>query len=457
VDATGTPGDGPPDGQSDDGAGQGPGAIANVRASPLSLGTGAAAKEGAQAGAAADAHHRASGRGGAQGLGPGGVAGDAVSYATGYGYGPGYGDPGDSGYGYGYGPGHGDPGDSGYGYLAPPARHEAAVLADRAGEQAVPAPFGDSATGQSRPLPVVGPTPALRGLPGGPGIEPIADETRPAAPAARSPQATGSVWQQAQSRWSDSGIVWQRAVADWEPAEAEWERIQAAWKPPGKQRGSSGMPLRPARSGPARSGPATSGPARRSRARRQAARRGSAGRGAGVGQSGRTGSRRIGGRFLVIAVTVILVLALLAYAGYLVSGARGGGKQAAEARPPVTGSPNPPAALAAAGFATSPSLAARGVFQSLNAVASYGMTVVAGAEAGTGIARTQFFFFADAGHTRQRAPVFAPDGGKGVTTSVLTISSRLGLRAGSRSGLTRRGPARPAGRGGYPQASACQY
>ncbi len=295
------------------------------------------------------------------------------------------------GYGTGYGPGYGDPGDSGHGdgfaAASVPAGHEARAVS---GRQAVPAPLAGSTAGAPQPPPVVGPTPALRGLPGGPGIEPAADETGPAGPAALGTQAAGSIWQQAQSFWSHSGIVWQRPLSDWEPAEAEWERIQSAWKPPGRRRGRSRRaPVPPAKSGP----------------------------------HGRARRRGIGGRTLVIGVAAILMVAVLAGAGYLISGARTGSKTSVQQEPRqrFPFSPYPPAILAGAGFTTSPSLTGRGVFQSLSAVASYGTTVVAaGVQTGTAIARTQFFVSTDAGHTWRLAPVVASDGGQPPTAQVPT-------------------------------------
>ncbi len=175
-------------------------------------------------------------------------------------------------------------------------------------------------------------------------MELVGDERDQAGPAARGQQSMGSVWQRAQSLWSDSGIVWQRPVADWEPAEAEWERLRSAGKPPGRGRGRKGRAkVRPDRRGP-----------RAAHARR----------------------RGIGGAAIVVGVAVVVAVAVLAAAGYLISSR---GKQGGAPKPwssqPV--SPYPPAVPAGADLTTTPSLAGRGVVQPLSAVATYGATVVA--------------------------------------------------------------------------------
>ena len=226
------------------------------------------AREAAPAHAVATAYSLGAGRGGAQGHRPDGVAGDDDgSYLAGYSYGPGYGDVCDSGYGHGT--------------AVPPAGQEAAPVPGPAGT------FGGSAAGPPRVPQVVGPTPALRGLPGGPGIELIGDETGQAGPAARRQQSTGSVWQRAQSRWSDSGIVWQRPVAHRERAETEWERLRSATKPAGRRRGRKGL---------AEPRPHSRGPR--------------AAHGRPRGSVGRT---------IVVGVAVLVALAVIA-AAYLISG-----------------------------------------------------------------------------------------------------------------------------------------
>jgi hypothetical protein len=398
--------------------------------------------------------------GGAQRWEPGEPASDEYSYGAGYGYGLGYGDPGDSGYGYGYGT------------LAPPAGRDTTTLP---GLQAAAPTFGDAMVGSPQLPPVVGPTPALRGLPGGPGIEPVAADAGPHGPADHE-QPAGSMWQRAQSVWSGSGIVWQRPVADWEPAEAEWERVQSAWTPPGRRRGRGrrGGPAAdgrrpggqvpvtaglgaagsgaagpgaagPGAAGPGAAGPGAAGPgaAGPGAAGPGAAGPGAAGPGAaGPGAAGPgtaasdttgldtaglaacgTGRRGISSRAVVIGIAVV-VAGVIALAVYLISSANPGKQRATASHPRSTlpVSPYPPAALAGADFTTSPSLATRGFFQSLNAAASYRRTVVAaGSEAGAEIGRTQFFVSTDAGHNWQLAPVFAADGGQPPTAEVPTI------------------------------------
>jgi hypothetical protein len=345
--------------------------------------------------------------GGVQSWGPGEPASDEYGYDTGYDYGPGYSDPG-GGYGHGYGS------------PAPSAERDATPLS---GQQAT-APFGATAAGPPPLPPVVGPTPALRGLPGGPGIEPVADESAPPRPAGdplrqtrQTGQAGGSLWQQSQSIWSDCGIVWQRPAANWEPAEAEWERIQSASARSGRRRGKGdggrdgrrvAASARAAARAPTAIGPgATGGPVATGGA---AAIAGPAAKGRGAGLAGR---RRSKGGAIIVGAAVILAVALLAAVGYVISGATGGGHKtpAPKHRRPLPVSPYPPAALAGADFTSPPALATRAVFQSLSAVASHGSTVVAaGSETGTDMARTQFFVSTDGGRTWRLAPVFTANG-----------------------------------------------
>ncbi len=375
--------------------------------------------------------------GGARTRGPGEAVRDEYSYGAGYGYGPGYGDPGDSGYGYGYGT------------SALPLRDAGTYR-----RQAAASALGGSTVGPPPLPPVVRPTPALRGLPGGPGVELVIGDPGPAAHHKR--QASRSMWQQAQSIWSEAGIVWQRPAADWEPAEAEWERIQSASIPPCGRRGRG----RPGRGGSQPGGSAAVGTAAGGSAAGGSAAGGGAagggaagggaavggaaggtaaggsaaggtaagggaagvldprGRGAGTGLAARRG---ISGAAIVVGVAVVVVVAVLAVAGYVISGAGSEGQRAAAQRPRLPVSPYPPVVLAGGDFTASPSLATRGVFQSLSAVASYGPTVVAaGSETGTEIGRTQFFVSSDAGRTWQLAPVRAPDGGEPPTTQAPT-------------------------------------
>jgi len=224
--------------------------------------------------------------------------------------------------------------------------------------------------------PVVGPTPALRGRPGGPGIGP-ADGS-----GISGSNGGGSPWQQSQTVWSESGVAWQRPLADWEPAEAEWERIRAAWTMPRKRRGRSGMDDR-----------------------------------AGSGRAGGP-LRRLGITARVIAASAAAVTAIAVVAGVAFVAFGGGEPTQKPTHPPP---PYPPARLADADFATSSSAAARGIAQSLSAVASDGSTVVAaGSLTGASIGRTQFFVSADAGHTWQLAPVTAPDGREALTSQAPT-------------------------------------
>ncbi len=401
--------------------------------------------------------------GGTQSWGPGEPVSDEYGYGTGYGYGPGYGDPGESGYGYGYGT-----------PAPPPPGQDAAPSTG----QADAPPIGGAAAGAPLP-PVVGPTPALRGLPGGPGIEPVTGDPGPSGPVGGHKQAGGSMWQRSQSIWNESGIVWQRPVADWQPPEAEWERIESALTPPGRlrrgkgkgraeraaSRAARGGPGVPTRGGPGvPSGAGAQGPAAGAAPQRlaagstvhgpaagvapqapaagagaqgpaagstvhgpaagvapQAPAAGAAAQGLAAGAAAQgpaaTAAARRGIRSgtIVIGAVVVVVVAVLVVAGYLISGAGGGGQKAAARQPRsrVPVSPYPSAALATADFTTSPSLAARGVFQSLTTVASYGSTVVAaGSQSGTDISRAQFFFSTDSGRAWRLAPVLAADGGE---------------------------------------------
>lgn len=230
---------------------------------------GGTTKEAAPAHAAATAYSLGPGRGGAQGHWPDGVAGDDdCGYLARYRYDRGYGDMWDGGYGHGT--------------AVPPAGPEGVPVPGPAGT------LGGPAAGPPRVPPVVGSTPALRGLPGGPGIEPVRGESVQAGAAARRQQSTGSVWQRAQSRWSDSGIAWQRPVAHRERAEAEWERLRSVRKPAGRGRArKGGAELRGHSRGP-RAAP------------------------------GRW--RGIAGRTVVVSVAVVVAVGVIAAAAYLISG-----------------------------------------------------------------------------------------------------------------------------------------
>ena len=178
-------------------------------------------------------------------------AGD-YGYSGGYGYGPGYGDP-DGGAGYSYGqPGYADLDDgSGYGSGA----HYAGAPGDAGPAGGYP-PAAGAGAGRSAaanaaaeagapPLPpVVADTPALRGHPGGPGLEGLTEAAGGRGGGEPRGLASPTVWQEAQRAWRAAGVEWQRPVTDGEPAEAEWERVQAA--SPGKRRGAAGKAAWPA-------------------------------------------------------------------------------------------------------------------------------------------------------------------------------------------------------------------
>jgi hypothetical protein len=333
---------------------------------------------------------------------PGEAPADEFRYGGGSGYGPGYGEPGD-GYGYGYGESAG-----------------ALVSGPATGRHLAREWFGEP--GGERPLPpVVGPTPALRGLPGGPGIDAATGDAARQTPAGRFLQRGSSTWQTAQNVWSDAGVAWQRPLTGEQPAEAEWD----AWTPPSTRHG---FPTDAGAAGLGHHSGATAGtsppmggaavtvqammhpPAKAARtAARTAAR-----------APGDAGRRRLGvnGRALITGAAVVTAIAVLVVTGFVITGGKGASPKPthAAALPAY-----PPARPAGADFTTTPSLVARGVFQSLGAVASYGATVVAGgAETGTAIGRTQFFVSTDGGQTWQLAPVSAAGGPEPPTGAVPT-------------------------------------
>ena len=120
--------------------------------------------------------------------------------------------------------------------------------------------------------------------------------------------------------------------------------------------------------------------------------------------------------------------------GFLAFGGSGG----ASARParPAAVAQYPPARLAGADFGTDPGHPARGIFQSVSAVAAAGDTIVAvGSLTGQWIPRAQFLVSADGGHSWRLAPVRAP-GGSAPSPADLPL-----LVAG--------GAALPGGRGGW--------
>ncbi|MGE5292759.1 MAG: hypothetical protein ACM3ML_37335 [Micromonosporaceae bacterium] len=421
MDTTGTPEDGHPAGQSDEPGQSGEHGVSTPAASSTSHATASASL------AAPDAE----------------VPGDEYSNGGGFGYGPGYGEPGDSGYGYGYGAvtavsgelvaGEAGSGAYAQGEFAPgdlvpgePAPTGALTSGPTSGSHLWGASLGGHDPGGETLPPVVGPTPALRGLPGGPGIEPVAEDTGTGGRGDRLLQSHTSSWQKAHNVWTEAGVVWQRPVADWEPAEAEWDRIRAAWTPPGRRRafraGGASSP------GPIPRGGGASGASPRlggatavthERTTRHEPGAGSGGRSPGQHQasgpaaglsqgSGRGGRSGVGRRALFTGAAVVTAVAVLVVAGVVVTAGR---TPSQKPRHAAARSAYPPARAAGADFTTTPSLASRGVFQSLRAVASYGATVVAGgSETGTGIGRTQFFVSTDGGRTWQLAPVTAPGG-----------------------------------------------
>jgi len=292
-----------------------------------------------------------------------------------FGYGPNYGGAGDEdGYQYvdlgdaaRYEPGPGALGDEdGYGYEEPP---EVAAgyadpglgLPDPEPDDVAAADYAHAATADTPPSPVVGPTPALRGQPGGPGID------VPGATGAddeeRDPyELSGlSAWQQAQAAWLESGIEWQRPLTGRGPAEAEWNRIHAA----------------------------------RARLRKRLGRR-------GASSAPRGGRRAV----LVTGVTAAVVI-VAGVAAVLVL--RGG--KAVPGTSVTSG--YPPAALAGADFTTDPAARGRGIFQSVSRIVESDGTIVAvGSQAGARIARAQFFVSVDGGHSWRLAPVQAAGGGE---------------------------------------------
>ena len=360
--------------------------------------------------------------------GSGGEPLDGYGYDGGYGYGPGYGDP-DGGGNYSYGPGYAGPGPGyadigesgsaeGYGqpggYQPPQPDEGESHEPGGAGQAATLAPGPGAGAAAYQPVPpVVSATPALRGYPGGPGLG-LGDE-EPGAQSSREARGLSapSVWQQAQKAWRESGIEWQRPVADWEPAEAEWDRVQAT--PAGQQRGAAVQALTrsPGPSGaklagrmPARTlgGLSSTALPGSSRAGGPLARTGGTRPAAGPGDRVGGGGRRPG-RGVWLTALIVIVVAALVVAGLFVFGPL---RDKAHAK---TTPQFPAAATASADFATSPTQAARGIFQSVSSVAASGSTVVAaGYETGQWIPRAQFLVSTDGGHAWRLAPVSSANG-----------------------------------------------
>ncbi|HEY2442122.1 MAG TPA: hypothetical protein VGI31_03220 [Streptosporangiaceae bacterium] len=353
---------------------------------------------------------------------------EGYEYTGSYGYGPGYGDPdGGGGYGYAYAPGYGDAGEyAGAGQAAGPEPEPGG----QHGRQP-----GDPAAVSHRPLhPVVGATPALKGYPGGPGLDlPENGLARRDSRNLRAPSA----WQLAQRAWLESGVEWQRPAAGAEPAEAEWDRLRSAPSSgPQAPRGPGGQAIgQTVTSSPGR----VPGKALLSGKSRPLGTSQLPGKSQPSGRSGRPGLAS-GGALHVrrgvwqAALAVIVVLALV-IAGFLLFGGGsggGGGKPAGSAV--VT--QYPPARPAGAAFSTDPAQQGRGIFQSISGVAaSSGTIVAAGSEAGEWVPRAQFVVSVDGGHSWRLAPVLAARG------KVASPANVPKLIAG--------GPALPGGQGGW--------
>lgn len=303
--------------------------------------------------------------------GYGGEPPDEYGHSGGDGYGPGSGDP-DGGPGHNYGPayvgsGPGYPGDGG------PAH---------------------TATGAAEPaLPAVAATPALKGYPGGPGLQPLGGgEDGPPGTEARI-LSSPSVWHSAQQTWRQSGVDWQRPAGDYEPAEAEWERVATA--PSGR-----GSPLGGAAGPSARQAARVSVPS-------LAGESGSLA-GTGAADRGHPAAPATGGALRhrrgpwLLAGTIVVVAALVA--GGLVLSSRG---------PKAASGPlYPPAVLAGSDITAHPAQLGRGVFQSVTGVAASSGTVVAvGSEVGQWLPRAEFLVSADGGRSWRLAAVRTAGGG----------------------------------------------
>ncbi|MGH3158285.1 MAG: hypothetical protein ACRDNF_17170, partial [Streptosporangiaceae bacterium] len=299
-------------------------------------------------------------------------------------------------------------------------------------------PQGPSGAGFQQVLPVVAATPALKGFPGGPGLDTMTDDQDVTAGRDARDLHSPSVWQNAQWAWRDSGVEWQRPVEGYEPAEAEWERVQAA--PPTKRRpGRSASPGRsaaPAQSaGPALSGAPLSGaplsgaplsgaplsgaplsgtgPSGTRLSGTQAPRAGQAAQAQTGTRTSRPPQQPRGGplvrRGVWLTALVIVVVAALAAGGIELFGRT--------THPAVAGPAYPPATLTT-GFATNAAQSGRNIFQAVNAVAESGGTVVAaGSQSGQWLPRTQFLVSTNAGRTWRLATVQAPSGTAAATAS----------------------------------------
>ncbi|HEY3952090.1 MAG TPA: sialidase family protein [Streptosporangiaceae bacterium] len=229
-------------------------------------------------------------------------------------------------------------------------------------------------------LPVVADTPALKGYPGGPGLDEAAEDEASQGGREARVLASPSVWQNAQKAWRDSGVEWQRSVGDYEPAEAEFERIKSA--PHSKRRTAT----RAASSGQlsARSAGALSA---------TLARQSASGSGQPRRPSGGGGGLQVR-RGVWLTAVVIIVVAALVVGGLVLFGSNNG-------TPKPAAIPQYPAATpAAADFGTGPGQVGRGIFQGVTGVAAAGGTVVAvGAQTGQWLSRAQFLVSTDGGQS----------------------------------------------------------
>ncbi len=334
-----------------------------------------------------------------------------------------------------------------------------------------PAPVSYLLRGQPEP-PVVGPTRALKGRPGGPGFQP--------APSVKPNAGPLTSWQAAYRQWTEAGIPWDEPPADAWPADP-WPQLARPQRPPFVPRPRSPerapepaapdpavpeprsaepptaprpvitpMPLGapvyavppgdvdagdvgPGEVGPGEVGPGdvgadghrTPGSAPPLWTTAEARPEGLAGRyghdtaGPGTlllepGLPGRwrprTRPRRPGRRLTTVLVPVIVLVAVAVLALGLLTGH---GPKAA----PSSASQGPDAASRAAASAPTigmyPGQPQRGVFQTVNRIVSSGATIVAmGSQASDGVVRQQFFVSADGGASWRLAPTQAPGGGQ---------------------------------------------
>jgi hypothetical protein len=294
------------------------------------------------------------------------------------------------------------------------------------------------------PPPVVSPTRALRGRPGGPGFQP----RRPAADARKLPPPQ-SPWQASHRIWSESEIPWEQHPASQQPPQEPWPPEawpREAWPreawPHEAGRPQARPPIPPPRSRPAVRGsePVT--------APRPAAARVPLGapvyaephpRPAGEPGPQRPPSRRPEPRAadpgtmllepdlpgtwrparyrsrllrrmatIVIPVAVLVAVAVLALALLTGHGPKLGPLAASQ---PDNAAPHQ--GTTALTIGTYPGQQARGVFQTVNRIVASGQTIVAmGSQTSDGVVRQQFFVSADGGATWRLAPVQAAGGGQ---------------------------------------------